>query len=235
MKIMLVLFVIFYFLNNPIFGQQGFFYKYHLIPNAYNDNMTYCSSKLQDIHQTYIKKFKYSVMNLNNENSDSLRIKKAHLDSIYSWRNSIYLAVGWGLPQGARFELGYNFGEILSFGISFGIGDNWSRDPAEGTFAILGSLRFPIESSPINPYLLICSGGTFSIFSGSDSYILVYLGSLVKLSSGIHLRPEIGLALTSKYISGGKNMFGGSSPLITEDISRLGVNLSLEFDFAHIF
>lgn len=168
--------------------------------------------------------------------ADSLWKLEEHLDSTHTWRNSVYLAGGWGTPQGARFELGYNFGETIALALSFGIADNWSRDPDEGTLAILGSIRFPTSSLPITPYFLICTGGTLSIFGGSDTYTLIYLGTMVELSPGIHLRPEFGLAFTSKYISGGTGLFGGgTSPEVKDNKTRFGANIALEIDLAHIF
>lgn len=167
--------------------------------------------------------------------ADSLQKMGIHFDSLYSWRRSVYVAGGWGTPQGFRFELGYNFGEIVALALSFGIGDKWSRDPEEGTLAIIGSIRLPIRSFPFTPYLLFCRGGTFTIFGGSDTYTLIYLGAMVELRSGIHLRPELGLALTSKHISGGTSLFGGTSPEVNEDRSRLGANVTLEIDLAHLY
>jgi len=167
--------------------------------------------------------------------ADSLKRLERHLDSTYTWRSSVYIAAGWGIPQGARFELGYNFGKTVTLALSFGIGDNWSNDPAEGTLAIFGSLRFPSSSLPITPYLLICTGGTIAIFGGPDTYTLIYVGTLVELSSGIHLRPEFGLAFTSKHVSGGTSLFGGTSPEVKDDKTRFGANVTLEIDFAHIF
>jgi hypothetical protein len=167
--------------------------------------------------------------------AELLERMEAHLDSTHTWRKSIYIAGGWGIPQGARFELGYNFQESIALALSFGIHDSWSNDPAEGTLAILGSLRFPVSLLPVTPYLLICTGGTLATFGGQDTYTLIYVGTMVELSSGIHLRPEFGLAFTSKHISGGTSLFGGTSPEIKEDKTRFGANVTLEIDLAHIF
>ncbi|MDO8549761.1 MAG: hypothetical protein Q7S39_06385 [Ignavibacteria bacterium] len=147
------------------------------------------------------------------------------------WGNSLYLSAGWGTPQGFRFELGYNIGMFISLGLSFGIGDMWSRDPGEGTFAILGSIRFPINSLSITPYLLFSRGSKFSMLGNPDAYTLINLGTIVPLIPWLQLRPEIGLAFTSKHISGGRSWFGGSSPEVTEDKTRFGFNISFEVDF----
>jgi hypothetical protein len=147
------------------------------------------------------------------------------------WRNSVYLAAGWGTPQGFRFELGYNYGANLSLGFSFGIADMWSNDPGEGSIAVLGSFRFPIESSSITPYFLLCYGGTIAVFGGSDTYTLINPGVIIPLKTWLQLRPEIGIALTSKHISGGRSLFGESTTEITEDKRRFGFNISLEVDF----
>jgi hypothetical protein len=152
------------------------------------------------------------------------------------WGNTLYLSAGWGVPQGARFEVGYNVGAIISLGLSLGIGDSWSRHPGEGTLAILGAIRIPTNALRITPYLLFCRGGTFSNFLGdSDTFTLLYFGAMVPLNPRVQFRPEIGFDFTSKHISGGRSLFGGSSPEVSENKLRLGVNVSLEFDLARLF
>lgn len=146
------------------------------------------------------------------------------------WINSLYLSYGYGLPQGHRFEVGYNY--WISLGLTFGIGDNWSRDPAEGTLGILARINFPMYNSNAL-YILLCTGGTIAILGEPDNYTLVYFGSKIQLSNGIHLCPELGLTFTSKHISGGHGIFG-SSPETREDNTNFGINISLEIDFAHI-
>jgi hypothetical protein len=86
------------------------------------------------------------------------------------------------------------------------------------------------KSLPATPYILVCHGTTLTVFGGPDSYTILHAGAMVELSQGIHLRPEIGGALTSKHVSGGSSVFGGNFPITTEDKSVLGVNLTIELD-----
>ncbi len=166
---------------------------------------------------------------------DSSRKTMLYLESISTWSNSVYVAGGGGIPQGARFELGYNVGVHLAIALSFGIGDGWSRDPQEGTIAFLGILRMPTQVLPVTPYLMLCRGGTIGIFGGSDNYTLIYFGAMIEWKSGIHFRPEVGMINTSKHISGGPGFFGqGTDPEIRESNLRIGLNLTLEIDFANL-
>ena len=117
---------------------------------------------------------------------------------------------------------------------SFGIQDNWSSDPDEGTLALVGSIKFPIQSFQFTPYILAGYGGTFTIFGGPDTYTILNMGVLYELNRGIHLRPEIGITFTSKHISGGPSLFGKETPEITEERSRFTANLIVEIDFASL-
>jgi hypothetical protein len=66
------------------------------------------------------------------------------------------------------------------------------KDPESAGFldSTYTLLRFPISSLPIAPYLLVCTGGTIAVFGGSDTYTLIYVGMLIELRSGIHVRPD---------------------------------------------
>ena len=171
----------------------------------------------------------------NSPPSDSTVMNFKQIADSLPWGNSLYLSAGWGVPQGFRGELGYNFGTSLSLGLSFGISDTWSRDPAEGTLAILGSIRFPLQSSSVTPYILLCRGGTLSIFGNSDTYTLLYIGAMITVRPWLHLRPETGVAFTSKHISGGRSLLGGTTPEVADDKTRFGMNVSFELDFAQLF
>ncbi len=167
--------------------------------------------------------------------SDSAMIKTEQPAESTPWNNSVYMATGWGTPQGVRLELGYNIGSLLSLGLAMGYRDAWSNHPDQGTFAIIGSIRIPIHSSPVTPYVLICSGTTLNFLGSDDSYWLIYFGGIISLKSWLQLRPEIGFDLTSKHVSGGAGIFGPGSPEIREDMTRLGMNVSLEVDLARLF
>ncbi len=150
------------------------------------------------------------------------------------WARSLYIAGAFGAPQGARFELGYNFGSDFSLAATFGIQDNWSRDPAQGTLGITGKIHF-LQIQTLDIYILLGTGGTMSLFGGDDSFTLVHLGSRYSLIKWLQLCPELGYVFTSKHISGGKSLFGGSIPEIRENKSRLGISISLEVDLRQIF
>lgn len=147
---------------------------------------------------------------------------------ILPYEYSFYISAGAGLPQGFRFETGYTL-EIISIGLSFGINDNWSQDPGEGTFGILG--RLIMNSSYFDPYILFGAGTTLSIFGESDSYYLLSAGAMVQLNRFLYLRPELGLVFTSRHKYGGSSLFGSRSPAVFENRTRAGFNISFEVVF----
>jgi len=62
-------------------------------------------------------------------------------------------------------------------------------------------------------------------------YNLIYIGTMIPVKAWFHVRPEVGIVFTSKNISGGSSLLGGSGPENTENKTRLGMNLSFEIDF----
>jgi len=150
------------------------------------------------------------------------------------WASSFYVSGGYGSPQGLRFELGYNFGSDISLAATFGINDNWSRDPEEGTIGIIGKIHF-LQIQSTKSYILLGYGGTISIYGGPDTYSIVHIGFKIPLINWLQLCPEFGFVFTSKHISGGSSLFGGSSPEVNETKTRLGFNISFEIDFRQIF
>ena len=166
--------------------------------------------------------------------SDTTTINPEQTDDSTPWHTSVYIAAGTGTPQGLRYELGYNFGTIFSFGVSVGYHDSWSNHPERGTGAILGSFRIPIRSSPITPYILLLQEVHSASSAGNDEYYLLYFGGIVPLKSWLQLRPELGFDFTSKHISGGTDLFGLDTPEVREDQTRFGFNISLELDFARL-
>ncbi len=169
------------------------------------------------------------------QENDSTVVSDEQLEKLHPWRSSVYIAIGGGTPQGMRGELGYNFGSYVSLALSAGIGDSWSRDPGDGTLALLGILRLPTGSPSVTPYLLVCTGGTLAILGPSDTYTLVYAGVSVPIIQALQLRPEFGLDFTSRHISGGRSLFGGTSPEVTQKDTRVGFHVSLELDIARLF
>ena len=176
----------------------------------------------------------------NFENVSGTSLPKTDKDStnineMYDWSSSLFLAAGWGFPQGIRTELGYNFGKNFMAGISFGIRDQWTDEPSEGFYGAIISLRIPTSSPIYTPYILLGAGGKFVIFGGADNYKMINLGLMITTKSAITIRPEFTLVFTSKYISGGSRLFGSSAPEIWENETRLGINLLVELDLKHIF
>lgn len=187
----------------------------------------------KELQEDYLKKLMEKEIDRRRERTTAnIDSDRDGLSKSYSWQRSLYFAGGLGSPQGLRFELGYS--SVVTFAFSFGIYDSWSRDPAEGTIAVIASLRLPIQELPFTPYILGGFGKTLSIFGSPDKYSLVHLGILYELSSGIHLRPEIGIIYTTKHISGGPSLFGGYTPAVDEKTSKFGFNLILEIDFANL-
>jgi hypothetical protein len=157
-----------------------------------------------------------------------LKIKTNYLQE-YPWSATPFLSAGYGYPQGFRAETGYTFGYLLTLGMSFGIGDTWSRDPGEGTLAFLGRLNIPFENTSLGMYISIISGGSIAIFGEPDTYTVGNLGMIVPLAEFLVLRPELGVAFVSKHISGGHGLFG-SSPEVREDNTFINFNVVLELD-----
>lgn len=151
----------------------------------------------------------------------------------FPWANSFFLSGGWGVPQGFRGELGYNFGSNVSLALSFGMEDSWSVDPGEGTLALIGTLRYPFSPASFTPYVLFGTGGTVAVFGGSDTYILLHLGMMVPLDQWMQLRPEAGVVFTNKHRPGRQGIPGDTSP--AGPGTKFAVNLSIEFDLARIF
>lgn len=145
------------------------------------------------------------------------------------WQHTVFVASGWGTPQGMRTELGYTF-ENVSFGLTFGIGDNWSNDPGEGTLGMILNIHFPNQSETFVPYMLLGYGGTIAIFGGPDTYALVNFGAMIPITLGFNLRPELAIVFTSKHISGGASLFGNDTPTVNDNETFFGFNLLVEFD-----
>ena len=152
-------------------------------------------------------------------------------DSLTWTPNSIFIASGYGSPQGLRTELGYNFATLLSIGLTYNIHDNWSRDPVESKYGVFLKLTFPIPSLRFSPYVFYNYGTNFEIFGGPDSYNLIYLGAMIPIITKIYLRPELGFCFTSKHVSGGSSPLGGDTKEIKDKNKTFGINLSLELDF----
>ncbi len=152
------------------------------------------------------------------------------------WAGTVYLAGGWGRPQGVRIELGGNAGKYVFGGLCFGIGDTWSRDPDKGTFGVFLGMHFTGDQpGSFACYLMGAEGGTIAIFGGSDRYRLINAGAMISLTPLITLRPELSVTYTSQYVRGGNSIFG-SSPLVHEEWkTRFGANLIMEMELRQLF
>ena len=144
------------------------------------------------------------------------------------WSNSFYISSGYGIPQGLRTELGYNFGHIISLGVLFGKFDNWSH--GDMTFGGCGKLNFIGIS--FTSYLLVGYGGSFALFGEEDTYTLTLIGFRRSLNNWAHIRSEIGLVFTSKYVNGG-GIFS-TSPIVRKKETKFAFNVSRELDLRQI-
>jgi len=167
-------------------------------------------------------------------------------ENTFAWRNSPYIALGYGYPQGSRLEIGYNISSIISLGFIVGFNDYWSKhsnrnflEPIDNSYGLAGKLFIPIESLNSIPYIFVAAGQNFSIFgfSNTDSYIIFNIGMIVPVTKWLQIRPEFGLDFTSRYLSGGHAFFIGErdTPEIDENMTRIGFNLSFEIDVFSIF
>ncbi|MCF8413078.1 MAG: hypothetical protein K9G44_06650 [Melioribacteraceae bacterium] len=188
-----------------------------------------CSSKLYaQPTRNFSPKFSAS-----NEKIDQLKFGETDQpDTAFS---SVYLAYGFGYPQGSRYELGYHFTSNFALGLAVGANNYWSKNTGGGSIAILSQIGMDkINNSKLRPYLFISYGGKPTLTDFKDSFFLFYGGLSYQIEEWFLLRSEIGFIIASRYISGGENIFGGDSPLITETLFLFGLNFSIEIDFAKL-
>jgi hypothetical protein len=154
----------------------------------------------------------------------------------FPWSNSVYVSLGYGLPQGMRSEIGYFFGNNLSLGFTLGVGDQWSGESTLATIGGLLQFRFNrIANSSITPCILFCYGARPTIFGEyPDKYIIFYGGAIIQLSQWLVWRTEMGLVSTSKRTSSGIDLFGGYTSKVYENETYLGINISLELELKAI-
>jgi len=164
-------------------------------------------------------------------------------ENTFTWINSPYIALGYGYPQGIRFEIGYNILKYFSLGIIYNFNNYWIESSGNGTWGFNNKMIglncrifLPYKSWYITPYLLISRGLNFSIFGTSNSYTNIYLGTMIPVTKWLQLRPELGIDFTSRYISGGVEFPGyGPNPEVKQDKTWFGFNLSMEFDIIGLF
>jgi hypothetical protein len=128
---------------------------------------------------------------------DSLHTNIAS-DTSRNIKNCFFIALGWGIPQGGRIEIGQYMSSNIFAGGTFSINDQWSNDRSGGRVGvILGSLLTPSESD-IRPFILGSAGETFVIIGKSEYYLLCHLGLKVPSSSLVQIQPEAGIDMTFK-------------------------------------
>jgi hypothetical protein len=155
--------------------------------------------------------------------------------SDFGWAGTVYLAACFGTPQGMRAEFGVNIGRTLFGGFMFGLHDEWSRDPEQGSIGLFLGLHFADHGSDdFTPYLLLGGGGTVEIFSGPDSYWMIQAGGMTRLARWLTLRPEIGVVFTQRYIGGG-GLFASTPKKYGAWITRGSANVLLEMELFRIF
>jgi hypothetical protein len=149
------------------------------------------------------------------------------------WSNSVFISGGYGSQQGLIFELGYNIGSYVSLAAILGMHNKWTGHE-KVTLGIIGKIHF-LHIESISNYILIGYGGAPGILGGSDTYFMIHLGSKIPFADWLYLCPEFGPFFASDYISGGRGLFGGSSPEVYQSKILMGFNISLEIDFRQIF
>jgi hypothetical protein len=143
----------------------------------------------------------------------------------------IYLAAGWGIPSGQRFELGHNCRWGFTYSLTVSSGDNWSSHPGESMLGCLFKMHLVSRDRLVRPYLLYADGGHFSIFGSSDHYRILGLGVAVPWGRSFRIRPEAGLAWTNRFVSGGWSFWGPSTPTVYDTNRKLCLTVMLEFNF----
>lgn len=150
--------------------------------------------------------------------------------------NRFFFAVGYGYPMGGRLEVGYNASAYISLGLAAGFMDSWSSTSSsdspsgEGSIAAIGRLHIPVATLSFVPYISVCSGAEVATLREPNRYTTICLGGLMPIGARAHFRPEVGVAMTSTYISGGKVFFIPTTPVVRHDVSRFQMGFSLEVD-----
>ncbi len=205
--------------------------KKDVIPNLRSTREIYSQSKYDEFRLLNQQIALLHDKEKNRPVEDSVAKVNQRLDRLQPWRSSVFMAIGYGTPQGMRCELGYNIGSKLSMAFTFGIGDQWSRDPQEGMPGVSLTIRIPNFNSAAAPYVSIMRGTTLTIFGGPDSYTQLCFGFITPLASAFQLRPEIGVAFTSRHVSGGTSLFGGTTPEVYNERTLFYIHVALEIDF----
>jgi hypothetical protein len=176
--------------------------------------------------------------NLKVENSnlssskDSLSYKQSEINNLENqpWKNSAFIATTYGYPQGFRFDLGYNFGDIVSAGFNIGVLDYWENH-SKMSIGLTLKFNVPIKNSRFTPYFLFSTGKFIDLYSDgpTENFFNLALGCMYSIQDWVQFRPEICYVITSSKSS------GFVAPSITTKKNYFGLNIAFEFDLANIF
>lgn len=182
--------------------------------------------------------FNYNSKSVNenlNSISDSLYTENTNIIDLESqpWKNSAFIAATYGYPQGFRFDLGYNFGEIVSAGFNIGVLDYWESH-SKMSIGITLKGNVPIKNSRFTPYFLFSTGKFIDLYSdGADeNFINLALGCMYSIQDWVQIRPEICYVITSSK-SGGYLPY--PSTYVTTRKNYVGFNLAFEIDLVNVF
>ena len=152
--------------------------------------------------------------------TDSSSSHQVTADTSRPSATSYFFGVGWGSPQGVRFEYGQIISSTIIVGATFTINDQWSNDHPGGRVGIIVGARALPSKPTLMPYALFSAGETFSFFNKTDYYLFVHFGVKYIANSILRVRPEIGVDATSK----------NSDPGRPNNRTWLGFNIAMELE-----
>ena len=120
------------------------------------------------------------------------------LDTVKISGNCSILSIGWGNPQGTRFEIGEYLSSNIIVGGTISINDQWSNDRSSTRFGAILGLLFTSSESTIRPFILGSVGETFVLIGKSEYFLFCHFGFNVPSNSFLQIRPEAGIDLTFK-------------------------------------
>ena len=152
---------------------------------------------------------------------DSIVANSATIDTSPIVSSCFFFAIGWGTPQGNRFEIGQNIDSHIVVGATLCINDKWSNDRSGGRTGVMLGSRFGASEWMARPFVLVAVGETFGVFTKSEYYAFLHLGLKGPTKSFIQVRPEVGLDAT--FANDGKDS--------RKRQLWFGFNLSIEYQF----
>lgn len=186
----------------------------------------FCFLLILVVHKQMHSQTLFASQEVDTEPPEAMMDFQSYGSNIPTWANSMYVSTGMGYPNRMRIEVGYNILSYASFGFSISRFHQWSDDVPTFMFGFVFQVRAPIQSSSIALNLLYSPAESFEIFHPPDSYHLLFLGVIIPVTSKIQCKPELGIIWSSKYISGGRKIWGTETPAIFERGVHAGGNLS---------